>query len=201
MKIARSVILAFLLSAFTAYGQTLTPVANPSVLDSSGKFMGHILGYGPGGYIYLLFKWNVNDDVVLTLRKVPGSALAWGQGILYYQSPDCSGQAYGLDAGIGERFATIGPNNVLYLSAPGALPQQSITTNSVSHPGSPCQAAPNTPAFNTVPVNPTVSLDTLFQGPFRVTNVDQQSVPMLSPLVLALLAGSLAAAGLIIMKH
>ena len=199
MKIARSVILASLLSAFTAHGQTLTPVANPSVLDSSGKFMGHILGYEPGGYVYLLFKLNVNDHVVLTLHTVPGNALAWWQGPnLYYQSPDCSGQAYGLDAGIGERYATIGPNNVLYLSAPGAS-QQSINVNSMKFPDSPCQATSG--ARTVAPVNPTVSLDTLYQGPFRATNVDQQGVSILSPLVLALLAGSLAAAGLIIMRR
>ena len=202
MKLVRSAILVLLLSSIAASGQTLTPVANPTVLDHNGKFMGHVLGYTASSFVYLLFNLNTNEHVVLPLHAVPGSGLAWWQGpFLLYQSFDCTGQAYSADPGVGERYAMIGPNNVLYLSAPGASPQQSININSIKYPDHPCQGGNAGQWDNLVPVNPTVSLDTLFQGPFRVTDVAQESVPAISPLVLAMLAASLAAAGLIAMKR
>ena len=158
--------------------------------------MGH-LGYG-WSYIRLLFKLSNNDHVVLSLVPVPSSGLTWQQNPLFYQSSDCTGQAYGFDAGVGERNASIGPNHVLYLSAPGASPQ-SINVSSMNAPDSSCVSDGGSRLV--LAVNPAVPLDTLFQGPFKAADVAQQSAPALSPAVLAALAALLCVVGVVIMRR
>jgi len=185
------------LSSLAALGETLTPVANPVLLDATGKYMGHL---GGGSFGSLLFKLSNNDHVVLYLSPVPSSGLTWQQNDLFYQSGDCTGQAYGLNAGVGERNASIGPNHVLYVSAPGASPS-SINFSSYRSADNICNLYSGSPSPLVLAVDPVVSLDTLFQGPFKAADVAQQSAPALSPAVLVALAALLCVVGVVIMRR
>lgn len=171
-------------------GDTLTPYSEPALYDNGGKFMGHLLGYSPPA-LYLMFKMSSGEDIILPLVRKNGP-LTWDVGTLSYVSNDCTGQAYSFGGRTaGDRFTVIGPGNVLYFLSENGT--SSATVNSFYGPNG-C-AADVARGHTLYPMNPTFSLDSVFQMPFKIGNGSVQDVPAMNSWVMVSLALSLAACG------
>jgi hypothetical protein len=191
------------------FGQTLSPVANPSITDSAGKFVGHVLSYGednadvtfvsPSEVASVLFKFNSTERVILRMQRPIGGALTWISGPLFYTSNNCSGQAFLLRRpDVVDRPAAVGPSNILFIpDLP--LVSQALTINSVLDHASCVSYSFSDP--NLVAANPSVSLDSQFQAPFKIEDVTAQAAPAISATVSILLVVALAAVGIFVSKR
>jgi len=201
MKTGLALIVAGVLYSSAVAAQSITPVADPIVRDNTGKFVGHILGSRGNNAFDFLFTVNGSNHILLSAETVPGNGLRWiARSFLFYQSTNCTGQAYASDPGVGEVYSTIDEANTLYLSAAHATPQP-LTVNSVKIPGNPCSPPFLTFHTDLVPVNPTISLDSVFQLPLTTADIAQQNAPAVSGSVLIALAAVLAVVGLLFLKR
>jgi hypothetical protein len=208
MKTKLLLVISFL-SASLTYGQTLTTVANPSLFDNGGKFMGHIMSGDPT-QLYLMFRLNGSETIILKVERfgpVMGGMqgplsgqLKWTKGILYYPTTDCTGPGFIPAPNITtvvDRLAAVGPGNILYVNR--AVGTQSATIRAFFNGG--CHPFGDMALVNLYPADPAVNLDTLFTEPFKTADGPSQApsqaqAPALGMKTLLLLALSLGAAGL-----
>ena len=196
MRLAVAALIVSFGMAAVAGAETLTPYSNPAAYDSSGKFMGHLLGYD-GSSLYLLFKLSSGEDITLAVRKSNGN-LTWATGLLWYTSNDCSGPAYlgGAFANALDRYSAVGPGNVLYVSGHDTV----LTSIGSIYAGGVCSQRVLPSSYGYILMNPTVSLDSVFQPPFKIDNASIQGVPAMNRWVIVSLALTLAALGLLVSR-
>jgi hypothetical protein len=172
-----------LLSAFfaipvgaLAQGVMALPRAHLFVIDANSKLVGYAptsdpIGYGISVTVgFAAVGARKLDSIVLRMISDDVSSghrrFHWVTGMLGFESADCTGQAYvsapPLDPS-GRRVGAIMDGNVLFVSGPDpAFEYPALLSSRIA--GGTCNEG--TPFARTFAVNPTISLDTVWQGPF-----------------------------------
>ena len=191
------------ISSHEAWGQ-IQP-ASSELVDSTGTVVGSILDFeGPnrsakvpllveGHTTILAFRPGINPVLILTLTETEG---------VFFASADCTGQGFAANAGPDsflEPQAIGGPQYTFFVGAPGT--PGPFAYNSVLRGGQACSVESDTLA-SALPVNAVRDLTPPWQPPFRIVNSpNPNSVPAVSPAGLLVLALSLVALGIVLLRR